>query len=246
MVNGRETDAPGEGAGRLVLVVEDEPQVLRFLRASLGAHGYRLVEATTGERALVEAATRLPDIVLLDLGLPDVDGVEVARRLREWSAVPVIVLSARGQENDKILALDAGADDYLTKPFGIGELRARVRAMLRRSQMQSDSGAGALHAFGDVRVDLVRRNVRRAGAEVHLTPLEYNLLVQLLINPDRVLTHHHLMDKVWGPANREKDHYLRVYVGRLRQKLEVDPARPRHILTETGVGYRFQPQPARR
>jgi len=184
--------------------------------------------------------------VVLDLGLPDRDGVDFIRELRVWSGVPVLVLSARTDESDKIAALDAGADDYLTKPFGIGELRARVRAMLRRSQLQSDSGAGALHAFGDVTVDLVRRTVRRAGAEVHLTPLEYNLLVQLLINPDRVLTHHHLMDKVWGPANRERDHYLRVYIGRLRQKLEADPARPRHIVTETGVGYRFQLQPTER
>ena len=184
--------------------------------------------------------------MVLDLGLPDRDGLDFIRELRVWSAVPVLVLSARTDESDKIAALDAGADDYLTKPFGIGELRARVRAMLRRSQMQSDAGAGALHAFGDVEVDLVRRNIRRAGVEVHLTPLEYNLLVQLLINPGRVLTHHFLMDKIWGPANREKDHYLRVYVGRLRQKLEADPARPRHILTETGVGYRFQLQPTGR
>ena len=184
--------------------------------------------------------------MVLDLGLPDRDGVDFIRELRVWSGVPVLVLSARTDESDKIAALDAGADDYLTKPFGIGELRARVRAMLRRSQLQSDSGAGALHAFGDVTVDLVRRTVRRAGAEVHLTPLEYNLLVQLLINPDRVLTHHQHKDKVWGPANRERDHYLRVYIGRLRQKLEADPARPRHIVTETGVGYRFQLQPTGR
>ena len=226
----------------LALVVEDEPQIRRFVCGALRDESCRTSEAGSVAQGLDVAAHERPDLVVLDLGLPDRDGVDFIRELRVWSAVPVLVLSARADESDKIAALDAGADDYLTKPFGIGELRARVRAMLRRSQMQSDSGAGALHAFGDVRVDLVRR----AGAEVHLTPLEYNLLVQLLINPDRVLTHHHLMDKVWGPANREKDHYLRVYVGRLRQKLEVDPARPRHILTETGVGYRFQPQPARR
>ena len=226
----------------LALVVEDEPQIRRFVCGALRDESCRASEAGSVAQGLDLVAHELPDLVVLDLGLPDRDGVDFVRELRVWSAVPVLVLSARADESDKIAALDAGADDYLTKPFGIGELRARVRAMLRRSQMQSDSGAGALHAFGDVRVDLVRR----AGAEVHLTPLEYNLLVQLLINPDRVLTHHHLMDKVWGPANREKDHYLRVYVGRLRQKLEVDPARPRHILTETGVGYRFQPQPARR
>ncbi len=226
----------------LALVVEDEPQIRRFVCGALRDESCRASEAGSVAQGLDLVAHERPDLVVLDLGLPDRDGVDFVRELRVWSAVPVLVLSARADESDKIAALDAGADDYLTKPFGIGELRARVRAMLRRSQMQSDSGAGALHAFGDVRVDLVRR----AGAEVHLTPLEYNLLVQLLINPDRVLTHHHLMDKVWGPANREKDHYLRVYVGRLRQKLEVDPARPRHILTETGVGYRFQPQPARR
>ena len=226
----------------LALVVEDEPQIRRFVCGALRDESCRASEAGSVAQGLDLVAHERPDLVVLDLGLPDRDGVDFVRELRVWSAVPVLVLSARADESDKIAALDAGADDYLTKPFGIGELRARVRAMLRRSQMQSDSGAGALHAFGDVRVDLVRR----AGAEVHLTPLEYNLLVQLLINPDRVLTHHHLMDKVWGPASREKDHYLRVYVGRLRQKLEVDPARPRHILTETGVGYRFQPQPARR
>ena len=223
----------------LALVVEDEPQIRRFVCGALRDESCRASEAGSVAQGLDLAAHERPDLVVLDLGLPDRDGVDFVRELRVWSAVPVLVLSARADESDKIAALDAGADDYLTKPFGIGELRARVRAMLRRSQMQSDSGAGALHAFGDVRVDLVRR----AGAEVHLTPLEYNLLVQLLINPDRVLTHHHLMDKVWGPANREKDHYLRVYVGRLRQKLEVDPARPRHILTETGVGYRFRLQP---
>ena len=226
----------------LALVVEDEPQIRRFVCGALRDESCRASEAGSVAQGLDLVAHERPDLVVLDLGLPDRDGVDFVRELRVWSAVPVLVLSARADESDKIAALDAGADDYLTKPFGIGELRARVRAMLRRSQMQSDSGAGALHAFGDVRVDLVRR----AGAEVHLTPLEYNLLVQLLINPDRVLTHHHLMDKVWGPANREKDHYLRVYVGRLRQKLEVDPARPRHILTETGVGYRFQLQPAGR
>ena len=226
----------------LALVVEDEPQIRRFVCGALRDESCRASEAGSVAQGLDLVAHERPDLVVLDLGLPDRDGVDFVRELRVWSAVPVLVLSARADESDKIAALDAGADDYLTKPFGIGELRARVRAMLRRSQMQSDSGAGALHAFGDVRVDLVRR----AGAEVHLTPLEYNLLVQLLINPDRVLTHHHLMDKVWGPASREKDHYLRVYVGRLRQKLEADPARPRHILTETGIGYRFQLQPAGR
>jgi len=228
----------------LALVVEDEPQIRRFVCGALRDEACRASEAGSVAQGLDLAARERPDLVILDLGLPDRDGVDFIRELRVWSAVPVLVLSARCDEAEKVVALDAGADDYLTKPFGIGELRARVRAMLRRSQMQGD--AGALHAFGDVEVDLGRRSIRRAGVEVHLTPLEYDLLVQLLTHPGRVLTHHQLMDKVWGRANRDKDHYLRVYVGRLRQKLEVDPARPRHILTETGVGYRFQLQPSTR
>ncbi len=228
----------------LVLVVEDDPQIRRFVCSALRDESCRASEAGSVAQGLDLAAREQPDLVVLDLGLPDRDGVDFIRELRVWSAVPVLVLSARSEESDKIAALDAGADDYLTKPFSIGELRARVRAMLRRSQMHGD--AGALHAFGDVEVDLLRRSIRRAGVDVRLTPLEYNLLVQLLTNPGRVLTHHRLIDRVWGPANREKDHYLRIYVARLRQKLEADPARPRHILTETGVGYRFQPQASTR
>ena len=227
----------------LALVVEDEPQIRRFVCGQLRDESCRTSEAASAAQGLDLAASERPDLVIVDLGLPDRDGVDFIRDLRVWSAVPVLVLSARADEPEKIAALDAGADDYLTKPFGIGELRARVRALLRRSQMQGDGDAGALHAFGDVEVDLARHIVRRAGAEVHLTPVEYNLLVQLLTNPGRVLTHHRLIDKVWGPASREKGHYLRVYVGRLRQKLEADPGRPRHILTETGVGYRFRLQP---
>ena len=230
----------------LTLVVEDEPQIRRFVCSALRDESCRASEAGSVAQGLDLAARERPDLVILDLGLPDRDGVDFIRELRVWSAVPVLVLSARSEESDKISALDAGADDYLTKPFSIGELRARVRAMLRRSQMQGDTGAGARHVFGDVEVDLLRRSIRRAGVEVHLTPLEYNLLVQLLTNPGRVLTHHRLIDKVWGPASREKDHYLRIYVARLRQKLEADPARPRHILTETGVGYRFQLQASTR
>ena len=228
----------------LVLVVEDDPQIRRFVCSALRDESCRASEAGSVAQGLDLAAREQPDLVVLDLGLPDRDGVDFIRELRVWSAVPVLVLSARSEESDKIAALDAGADDYLTKPFSIGELRARVRAMLRRSQMHGD--AGALHAFGDVEVDLLRRSIRRAGVDVRLTPLEYNLLVQLLTNPGRVLTHHRLIDRVWGPANREKDHSLRIYVARLRQKLEADPARPRHILTETGVGYRFQPQASTR
>ena len=228
----------------LALVVEDEPQIRRFVCSALRDESCRASEAGSVAQGLDLAARERPDLVVLDLGLPDRDGVDFIRELRVWSAVPVLVLSARANESDKIAALDAGADDYLTKPFGIGELRARVRAMLRRRQMHGD--AGALHAFGDVEADLARHIVRRAGAEVHLTPQEYKLLVQLLTNPGRVLTQALLIDKVWGPGNRENNHYLRVYVGRLRQKLEADPTRPRHILTETGIGYRFQPQEATR
>ncbi|QLQ26416.1 MAG: response regulator [Dechloromonas sp.] len=224
----------------LTLVVEDEPQIRRFVCSALRDESCRASEAGSVAQGLDLAARERPDLVILDLGLPDRDGVDFIRELRVWSAVPVLILSARSDESDKIAALDAGADDYLTKPFGIGELRARVRAMLRRSQMCGD--AGALHAFGDVEADLARHVVRRAGADIHLTPQEYRLLVQMLTNPGRVLTQAFLIDKVWGPGNRENNHYLRIYVARLRHKLEADPARPRHILTETGVGYRFQPQ----
>ncbi|MBL0353915.1 MAG: response regulator [Candidatus Dechloromonas phosphoritropha] len=223
----------------LAVVVEDEPQIRRFVCSALRDESCRACEAGSVAQGLDLAARERPDLVVLDLGLPDRDGVDFIRELRVWSTVPILVLSARSDESDKIAALDAGADDYLTKPFGVGELRARVRAMLRRNQIRGN--AGALHAFGDVEADLARHVIQRAGAEVHLTLREYNLLVQLLSNPGRVLTHGFLIDKVWGPANREKNHYLRIYVGRLRQKLETDPTRPRHILTETGVGYRFQP-----
>jgi two-component system, OmpR family, KDP operon response regulator KdpE len=233
------TEAAGEGAGRVVLVVEDEPQVLRFLRASLGAHGYRLVEAATGEQALVEAATRVPDLVLLDLGLPDMDGVDVARRLREWSAVPIIVLSARGQENDKIRALDAGADDYLTKPFGVGELLARMRVALRRASLVAAGAGEAALETGDLRVDLAARRVFVKGEEVRLTRTEFNLLATLAKHAGKVLTHRQLLQEVWGPGSASESHYLRVYMGQLRHKLEEDAARPRYLLTETGVGYRL-------
>jgi two-component system KDP operon response regulator KdpE len=233
------SEGSGEGAGRLVLVVEDEPQVLRFLRASLTAHGYRLVEATSGEQALVEAATRPPDLVLLDLGLPDVDGVEVARRLREWSAVPIIIISARGQEGDKIRALDAGADDYLTKPFGVGELLARMRVALRHaSRIAAGLGESAFET-GDLRVDLAARLVVVRGQEVRLTRTEFNLLATLAKHAGKVVTHRQLLQEVWGPGSTGQSHYLRVYMGQLRHKLEEDAARPRYLLTETGVGYRL-------
>lgn len=226
--------APGYSA----VIVEDEPQIRRFVRAALEAEQMQVFEAGTLRQGLIEAGTRRPDLVILDLGLPDGDGVDFLRDLRTWSKVAVIVLSARGDERDKIAALDAGADDYLTKPFGVGELMARVRVALRRSTAAAEPGA-ALFRFGEVEVDLAARRVHRAGQEVHLTPIEYRLLSVLIANTGRVLTHRHLLREVWGPASAERNHYLRVYMGQLRQKLEENPARPRHIQTETGVGYRL-------
>ena len=224
----------------LVLVVEDEPQLVRFLRATLPPHGYRVSEATTGAQALVQAATRLPDLVLLDLGLPDLDGLQVVARLREWSAVPVIVLSARGQEKDKVEALDAGADDYLTKPFATGELLARIRVALRHGARAGSPEGEPAFESGDLRVDLSARLVFRSGREVRLTRTEYRLLAELVRHAGKVLTHRHLLKEVWGPGSVGQSHYLQVYMAQLRHKLEQDPARPRHLLTETGVGYRLR------
>jgi two-component system KDP operon response regulator KdpE len=221
-----------------VVVVEDEKQIRRFVRSALEAEGCRVFEAESGKQGLVEAGTRKPDLIVLDLGLPDLDGVEFIRDLRGWSAVPILILSARSTENDKIVALDAGADDYLTKPFGVGELLARVRALLRR-QGKSSEGSPVV-SFGDVQVDLSKRVVTRSAEPIHLTQIEYRLLAILMANPGKVLTHRHLLREVWGPSFVESNHYLRVYVGHLRQKLEADPAQPKHLLTETGVGYRFQ------
>ncbi|MCL4820912.1 MAG: response regulator [Vicinamibacteria bacterium] len=227
-----------DGQAPLVLVVEDELPVLRFLRASLAAHGYRLAEAQSGEAALREAATRVPDVVLLDLGLPDLDGLEVTTRLREWSGVPIIVLSARGQERDKIEALDAGADDYLTKPFAVGELLARLRVALRHAA-RGTAGLEPCVEIGELRIDLAARRVSLAGEDVRLTRTEYNLLALLARHVGKVLTHRQLLKEVWGPGAVAQSHYLRVYMGQLRHKLERDPARPRYLLTETGVGYRL-------
>ena len=228
----------------VVIVIEDEPQIRRFVRGALEAEGWQVFEAGTLQRGLTEAGTRQPDLLVLDLGLPDGDGLTLIRDVRGWSGVPIIVLSARGDEADKIAALDAGADDYLTKPFGVGELLARVRANLRRPRAaQADGRTGEpaepVFRFGAVEVDRAARLVRRAGAEVHLTPIEYRLLSVLVANAGRVLTHRQLLREVWGPSHAAQSHYLRIYMGHLRQKLELDPAQPQHLLTETAVGYRL-------
>ena len=228
----------------VAVLIEDEPQIRRFVRGALEAEGWQVHEADTLQRGLTETGTRKPDLLVLDLGLPDGDGLQLIRDVRGWSAVPIIVLSARADEADKVAALDAGADDYLTKPFGVGELLARVRANLRRPRAAAADGgapeaADPLVRFGDVEVDRVARLVRRAGAEVHLTPIEYRLLTVLLANAGRVLTHRQLLREVWGPAHAHQNHYLRIYMGHLRQKLEDDPAQPRHFVTETAVGYRL-------
>ncbi len=220
-----------------VLIVEDEHAIRRFVRIALEGEGYRVHEAETLRRGLLEAGTRKPDLIILDLGLPDGDGVDFIRDLRAWSGIPVLVLSARVEEHDKVKALDAGADDYLIKPFGVAELLARVRAVSRRHVREP--GGSAVIAFGEVGVDLERRQVTRNGQPVHVTPIEFRLLTTLVAQPGKVLTHRQLLREVWGPAYVERSHYLRIHMGHLRQKLEVDPTRPQHFLTETGVGYRF-------
>ncbi|AOV96238.1 two-component system response regulator KdpE [Edwardsiella hoshinae] len=222
-----------------ILIVEDEQAIRRFVRAALENEGWRVNEADGLQRGLIEAGTRQPDLIILDLGLPDGDGIEFIRDLRRWSRIPLIVLSARSDEADKITALDAGAEDFLSKPFGIGELLARVRVALRRHTRQQQESP--LVCFGEVRVDLLQRSVTRAGEPLHLTPIEFRLLAELIANSGKVLTQRQLLNSVWGPNYVEHSHYLRIYMGHLRQKLEVEPARPRHLLTETGVGYRFIP-----
>lgn len=220
-----------------VLIVEDEHAISRFLRAALEGDGLRVFDAGTLQRGLIEAATRKPDLVILDLGLPDGDGIDFIREVRQWSQMPIIVLSARAEETDKIAALDAGADDYLSKPFGIGELQARLRVALRRHS--ATTPAEPVFTFSDIQVDLAARRILRGAQEIHLTPIEFRLLAILLNNNGKVLTQRQLLNQVWGPNAVEHSHYLRIYMGHLRQKLEVDPARPRHLLTETGIGYRF-------
>lgn len=223
-----------------ILVVEDEVMIRRFVRSALEDEGYRVREAGGVAQALLDAGEHAPDLVVLDLGLPDGNGVEFIRAFRAWSDAPVLVLSARANERDKIEALDRGADDYLTKPFAVGELRARARALLRRPGRSGEQATPVIE-FGEVVVDLARRVVTRLGEPVHLTPIEYQLLGVLLANSGKVITQRNLLRAVWGPSSVESPHYLRVYVGHLRQKLEADPTQPRHLLTETGVGYRFQP-----
>jgi two-component system, OmpR family, KDP operon response regulator KdpE len=225
---------------QLVLVIEDEPQIRRFLRATLTTHGYHLIEAVNAQEGLAHAATRNPALIILDLGLPDLDGLDVTRQVREWSDVPIIVLSARGQEQDKIAALDAGADDYLTKPFGVGELLARMRVAMRHAQQAVDASEEPIFEVGDLKVDLLRRQVTVANEEVHLTPIEYNLLKTLVQHAGKVVTQTQLLKEVWGPAYSAESHYLRVYMSQLRRKIEADPARPRYLLTEPGVGYRLK------
>lgn len=223
----------------LILVIEDEPQIRRFLRAALTETGHRVVEAENGKQGLAQAVTQPPDAIILDLGLPDIDGLEIARSVREWSSVPIIILSARGQEKDKVAALDLGADDYLTKPFGIGELQARLRVALRHAAQRSGADADAVFAVADLRVDLPARRVFLAGTEVHLTNIEYRLLATLVKNAGKVLTHSFLLKEVWGPRSVHETHYLRVFMANLRHKLEANPSRPRYLLTEQGVGYRL-------
>jgi len=222
----------------VAILIEDERQIRRFVRTALEAEGWSVVESETMRQGLTDAGTHKPDLVILDLGLPDGDGMEFLHDMRSWSKVPVIVLSARVGEQDKIDALDAGADDYLTKPFSVGELLARVRAASRRRQ---DAGAAttAVFEFGDVKVDLSMRTVHKAGVQIHLTPTEYRLLTLLVANSGKVLTHRQILREVWGPSHSEDGHYVRVYMGHLRQKLEDEPAQPKHILTETAVGYRL-------
>lgn len=223
----------------IVLIIEDEPPMRRFLRASLSSHGYRVVEAADAAEAMSAATTHNPELILLDLGLPDVDGIELTRRLREWSKVPIIVVSARGREDDKVEALDAGADDYLTKPFGMNELLARMRVASRHAESSGGAEESILQ-FGPIRIDLTKRQVTRGTEEIHLTPIEYRLLTLLARHPGKVLTHRQILKEVWGPAFVSQTHYVRVRMGDLRKKIELDPARPTLLSTEPGVGYRLR------
>jgi len=221
-----------------ILVIEDETQILRFVRLALEAEDYLVTEASTLNQGMLKAGTAHPQLIILDLNLPDGDGIELVKSVRNWSDVPILILSARLQESDKIQALDCGADDYLSKPFSVGELTARVRALLRRKSRLGDDSSPIIE-FGEVQIDFSKRTILRNGAAVHLTPIEYKLLSALLAHPGKVITQKALLKEVWGPTFTESGHYLRIYVGHLRQKLEVDPTQPKHFITEIGVGYRF-------
>ncbi len=223
-----------------VLLVEDEAPLRRFIRAALDANGYRVIEAGRASEVVALITSHNPAVVLLDLGLPDGDGIELTRSLREWTPVPIIVLSARGREEDKVSALDAGADDYLTKPFGVNELLARMRVALRHKAASESTAVESAYTFGDLTIDLVRREVRRGEVELHLTPIEYKLLVLLARNAGRVLTHQQILRDVWGPTYATRTHYVRVHMAELRKKIEREPARPQLLVTEPGVGYRLR------
>ena len=222
-----------------IVVIEDEAQIRRFLRTTLASEGYCVFESETGKQGLNEAATRKPDLIILDLGLPDMDGIDVIKALRAWSTMPIIILSARSQERDKVEALDAGADDYLVKPFGAGELLARIRVAQRHASKVDNGDEAGVFSVAELAVDMVHRKVTVGGEQVHLTPIEYRLLSVLVRHAGKVLTHRLLLREVWGPNYVERAHYLRIYMGTLRHKLEKDPARPRFLLTEVGVGYRL-------
>jgi len=224
----------------IIVVIEDDPAIRLFLRTGLSAHNFKISEADTGRQGIIEAGVRKPDLIILDLGLPDMDGVAVIKAIRQWSALPIIILSARGTEQHKIEALDAGADDYLTKPFGLGELLARIRVALRHSAGNPAQDPNGVFTSGMLKVDLLKRQVFVGDHEVHLTPIQYRLLALLIKNAGKVLTHQYILKEVWGPSYKDNSHYPRIYMSQLRQKLESDPTQPQYLLTESGVGYRLK------
>ena len=227
-------------ASPIIVVIEDDPAIRLFLRTGLGAHGFKVFEADSGRSGIIEAGVRKPDLIILDLGLPDMDGVAVIKAIRAWSSLPIIILSARSSEQHKIDALDAGADDYLTKPFGLGELLARIRVALRHSVSSPEQDQSGIFSTGALKVDLLKRQVAVGDRDVHLTPIQYRLLSLLIKNAGKVLTHQYILKEVWGPSYKDNSHYLRIYMSQLRQKLETDPAQPQYLLTESGVGYRLK------
>jgi two-component system, OmpR family, KDP operon response regulator KdpE len=227
-------------ASPVIVVIEDDPAIRLFLRTGLGAHGFKVFEADHGKQGIVEAGVGKPDLIILDLGLPDIDGVDVIKTIRTWSVMPIIILSARSTEKHKIDALDAGADDYLTKPFGLGELLARIRVALRHSVSSPEQDQSGVFTTGALKTDLLKHRVVVGDREIHLTPIQYRLLSVLIKNAGKVLTHQYLLKEVWGPSYKDNSHYLRIYMSQLRHKLETDPAQPEYLLTESGVGYRLK------